>query len=129
MPPNVVVAVGRDARKKVLSEWRKSLPIDFQPTFSRGKWHSPKKSLRELAVERKKTLLRGQEWPYEKPRFPMVVHFKGHKRIARAEERRKLIAEKMAEMPKKIEEYYREMRSRRIPKKSAYDSLMREDED
>lgn len=55
----------------------------------------------------------GHEWPLAKEAKNPPVKFKGSKHVIKQKARRESIKAAMAEMPKKIEDYYKQMRERR----------------
>jgi hypothetical protein len=97
---------------------RAALPAQFRPTKQpNGRWHMPKWGALRVARERRQTLLRGEQWPYEVPHKEVVkrVMFKGHKRDARRLERAAEIERCMQRMPEMVAEY----RASRIAAKRA----------
>mmetsp|Transcript_44 Transcript_44/g.52 ORF Transcript_44/g.52 Transcript_44/m.52 type:complete len:122 (-) Transcript_44:163-528(-) len=95
-----------------------------------GKWHKPKKSGRHRARIRKEAILNGEEiWKYDtiKNRNPGhgPVKFKGKKRERTQEARDAKILENMKNMPKLEEQYYTDMRARRIHKTDMFFMLFK----
>lgn len=91
---------------------------DMKPTKkpgedAKGKWISPKVSRLAIARLRRQALDAGHKWPFEVAVKNKPVVLKGHKHDAGKEKKYETIEKNMADMPAKIEEYYKQMRARR----------------
>jgi hypothetical protein len=87
---------------------RAALPANFRPTKqANGRWHMAKWGALRIARERRRTLLRGESWPWVVPRKQVVkrVAFKGHKRDARKLEQAAEVERCMARMPEMVAAY------------------------
>lgn len=97
-----------------------------QPTMWRphrnweGKWRGPELGRREQAL-RAKEAIRAGEVKLEPTVMVPPPKFKGHKRVQRAENRRAIVAQKMAEMPQLIAEY----RAERLAKRAKFRAMNR----
>mmetsp|Transcript_9693 Transcript_9693/g.14150 ORF Transcript_9693/g.14150 Transcript_9693/m.14150 type:complete len:134 (-) Transcript_9693:251-652(-) len=126
-----------------LPKWAKGLPEHAMKTFPvewcpqkstsiyHDKWIKPRFSLRKIADARKRTLMAGQEWIWEKPgrrqELKKLRPRKGHKRHQGGEAKKKMIEAKMAEMPQKIEKFRIEQKKRRdSQRKDFWSTIMRE---
>ena len=88
-------------------------PTAWRPwRWTNGKWRGPELSRREQAHRAKEAIRRG-EVKLEPTVMVPPPKFKGHKRVQRAENRRAIVAQKMAEMPKLIAEYRAERLAKR----------------
>ena len=89
-----------------------------QPTMWRphknweGKWRGPELGRRKQALQAKEAIRLG-DIKLEPTVMVPPPKFKGHKRVQRAENRRAIVAQKMAEMPKLIAEYRAERLAKR----------------
>lgn len=102
-----------------------TLPEGFLPTQTpEGKWKKPTLSRRKIAKMRKDTLLRGEEWPWEKEskRVPGAgpVRRKGKKVELTRAARLLRIEEKMKSMPEKLEAHKRERQARKVRRHEDY---------
>eukprot|EP00884_Botryococcus_braunii_P000586 jgi/Botrbrau1/10528/Bobra.7_1s0009.1 len=86
----------------------------LRPHLVGGSWHKPIISGRIAALLRKKELLAGRPWPYEKEstqKKPFgFKRFKGHKVDKLSAARKEEIAKNMEEMPAKIAAYRESMK-------------------
>lgn len=106
---------------------RAALPEKFRPTKrANGRWRMADWSALRVARERRRTLLRGEEWPHVVPHKEVVkrVQFKGHKRDARKLERAAEIERCMARMPEMVAEYRRARAAARAEKRKAKYGLL-----
>jgi hypothetical protein len=102
---------------------RKISMRDFQPTkLDTGKWHRPRLSRLQFARFRKECLDVGiTDHPFQKKEKTIKpVVFKGQKYLIKKQKRADIIAQKMKDMPVKLEEYYTNLRARRM---RTYDPL------
>lgn len=124
----IITAASLGLRSICAQKAKLPLPAAFKPTKVNGVSRYPLISGRQRAKLRKEYLLNNAkinpinnklestvEWPFEhtfnRPLIP--IKFKGHKSSRLSIERWARINQSMAEMPKKIEEYYKTMRDRR----------------
>jgi len=98
-------------------------PTKIEPAPVRGSpWRRPIFSRRQLADLKKEAAAAALEWPIPEQKVPPGESFherkifmcKGHKHERDAPKRQASIAEKMAEMPAKIEEYRAEQKKKRF---------------
>ena len=98
--------------KRWVGEQAIAHPTAWRPWQLDGKWRGPELSRRKQALRVKQAIRRG-EVQLEPTVMVPPPKFKGHKRVQRAENRRAIVAQKMAEMPKLIAEYRAERLAKR----------------
>lgn len=141
MPHLETMSMAAKAWRYVYPKWAaglpqtalKTLPKEFCPRMSNanGRWMPAEMSSMEIAKLRKKVLLSGAEWPWEKPGrrglTKMEREPKGKKRIAKKIAKQELIQQRMADMPKKLEDARLARLARKDAKRSdIWSMLLRE---